>query len=287
MSWVKIDDQFVDHPKVVAAGPLAAWLYVCGLTYCGRYLTDGWIPRGQVHRLADVEDTQALADRLVSVGLWEEVDDGYLVHDYLIYNPTAQKVKAARDLNTQRQAEWRDKHRDSDGQFAVDDAQRNGSVTPLVTPLVTHDVTPPPSPSPSPSPSQIPVPVEDISGSPEREPEPAPVPNRRSDPRSKHPAIIAARAATGAKHYPPIELYDGLIQALGENPDTAKLSLCRQSWVERGYNPGAWTWATEWYATGVPTKGARASPGGNGHAMPRGEDAIEAWLKSKEGIPHG
>ena len=44
MSWIKIDDQFADHPKVLQAGPLASWLYVCGLTYSGRYLTDGWVP---------------------------------------------------------------------------------------------------------------------------------------------------------------------------------------------------------------------------------------------------
>jgi len=92
-----------------------------------------------------------------------------------------------------------------------------------------------------------------------------PAPNRRSDPRSRHPAIVAARAVTGAKHYPPLELYDGLITALGENPDAERLKTCRQAWIERGYNPRAWTWATEWYTQGVPAKGARASPSGSGN----------------------
>ncbi len=41
MSWIKIDDQFSDHPKIIEAGPLAGWLYVSSLCYCGRYLTDG------------------------------------------------------------------------------------------------------------------------------------------------------------------------------------------------------------------------------------------------------
>ena len=56
MSWIKIDDQFADHPKVLQAGPLASWMYVCGLTYAGRYLTDGFIPAGQVRKLADVDN---------------------------------------------------------------------------------------------------------------------------------------------------------------------------------------------------------------------------------------
>ena len=59
MSWVKIDDHFSDHPKVVQAGPEAAWLYICGLCYCAKYLTDGFIPKRQVKRLADVDDVTA------------------------------------------------------------------------------------------------------------------------------------------------------------------------------------------------------------------------------------
>lgn len=101
MAWVKLDDQFADHPKIIKAGPLAGWLYICGLTYCGRYLTDGYIPRGQVRKLADVDDATALADRLVAVGLWEEIEDGYVVHDYLEYNPTAEEVLATREARAE------------------------------------------------------------------------------------------------------------------------------------------------------------------------------------------
>jgi hypothetical protein len=55
MTWVKIDDGFADHPKVIEAGPMASWLFLCGLTYCSRQLTDGFIPAGQLRRLADVD----------------------------------------------------------------------------------------------------------------------------------------------------------------------------------------------------------------------------------------
>lgn len=96
MAWVKLDDQFADHPKVTEAGPLAAWLYICGLTYCSRLLTDGFIPAAQVRRLADVKSPDALAHRLVTVGLWEACEGGYRIHDYFDYQPTRERVLSTR-----------------------------------------------------------------------------------------------------------------------------------------------------------------------------------------------
>ena len=96
MPWTKLDDQFYDHPKTVAAGPEGIALFICGLSYCARQLTDGFISKAQVRRLVDVDDPWAVAERLVSVGFWKRVNDGYQVHDYLKYNPTAAQVKAQR-----------------------------------------------------------------------------------------------------------------------------------------------------------------------------------------------
>lgn len=89
---------------------------------------------------------------------------------------------------------------------------------------------------------------------------------RRSmaDPRTQHAAVQACRAVVG--RYPPKEIYDDLIAVLGEAPDLEKLKNCRKEWVKR-YNPNAWTWALEWYVTGLPAHLMRkkpAEPGGNG-----------------------
>lgn len=103
MAWVKLHDGFTDHPKVVAAGWQAAWLYVCGLTYSARYLTDGRIPKAQVKRLADLPKPQQLADRLVEVGLWE--DDGgpdYQVHGYTEWQTSAAQIEAERQAARDR-----------------------------------------------------------------------------------------------------------------------------------------------------------------------------------------
>lgn len=96
MAWLKLDDRFAHHPKVLAAGPMAAWLHICGLSYCSEYLTDGYIPDGALPILAAVDAPAQLAERLVEVGLWERADGGYRVHDYLEYNPSREQVLTAR-----------------------------------------------------------------------------------------------------------------------------------------------------------------------------------------------
>jgi hypothetical protein len=101
MPWVKLDDQFADHPKIAAAGPLASWLHVCGLCYCARFLTDGFIPNGQIRKLADLDNTVELADKLVEVGIWEKVEGGYQIHDYLEYNPSREQVLATRQARAE------------------------------------------------------------------------------------------------------------------------------------------------------------------------------------------
>ena len=41
MPWVKLDDQFFSHPKVLRAGRDARDLYLASLTFCARNKTDG------------------------------------------------------------------------------------------------------------------------------------------------------------------------------------------------------------------------------------------------------
>jgi hypothetical protein len=134
MPWIRLDDQFPDHPKVIDAGPLAAWLYVCGIGYCNRLLTDGHIPSGQVRKLADVDNAGELAATLVRVGLWEEVEGGYRIHDYLDYQPSAEQVKAERAATARRQHEWRERNKGRNGVSnavtdTVSNAPRNATVT--------------------------------------------------------------------------------------------------------------------------------------------------------------
>ncbi len=99
MAWVKLDDQFFSHPKVQRAGRDARDLYLAGLTYCARGRTDGAIPQEALRLLAamaDIDGWQTAAAKLVEVGLWEPTQGGYMVHDYLDYNPTRERIEEVR-----------------------------------------------------------------------------------------------------------------------------------------------------------------------------------------------
>lgn len=113
MAWARFDDKTHDHPKILAAGPLATHLWERAICYCAKHLTDGHIPKRAVRLLVNWEDdaddfngqppdNYALIGRLVKVGLFDEHhNDGWLVHDYLDYNPS----KAASDALRKARAE--------------------------------------------------------------------------------------------------------------------------------------------------------------------------------------
>jgi hypothetical protein len=139
MSWLKIDDGFADHPKIMAVGVQAAWLHVCGLCYCARYLTDGFIPAAQVKKLADVDEVTALVTALVTAKLWHESQGGYQINDYLEYNPAAEKVKEERAKTAKRQANFKNKGKNSqeDGNNGVSNAVSNAvtNASPVPVPV--------------------------------------------------------------------------------------------------------------------------------------------------------
>lgn len=100
MSWARIDDQYPDHPKIVAAGHAAMALDVAGICYCARFLTDGFIPEDQVPRLLTHPNPGELVGALLRVRRWETAAGGYLVHDYLDYNPTRAQALATRQARS-------------------------------------------------------------------------------------------------------------------------------------------------------------------------------------------
>lgn len=105
MAWVRIEDSVTDHPKHLKAGPAASWLWVCGLAYCQRQLSDGFIPVEAIGMIGvtGVGRCRKLADVLVGVGLFDVSVGGYRVHDYHEYNDTKEEAIARRDkLNRDR-----------------------------------------------------------------------------------------------------------------------------------------------------------------------------------------
>lgn len=110
MTWVRIDDGAPLHPKLLDAGPEAAWLWACGLAHCNRNHTDGRIAARHLPSLYpgawDPPRLLALAAVLVDVGLWERDGVDYLVHDYAHYQAeaTREAVEVRRAYERERKA---------------------------------------------------------------------------------------------------------------------------------------------------------------------------------------
>ena len=105
MSWLRIDDSFVDHPKVISLGAIPArWAFLELLSYCAKHRTEGYFPPsiGDTHRRL----TPALIARCIEVGLVDVGDSGeHRVHDFEAYNPASKDPTGA-----SRQQRWRNAH---------------------------------------------------------------------------------------------------------------------------------------------------------------------------------
>lgn len=169
MGWIRLDDRITEHPKIAAAGPLGFAMFVAGIVYCNRNLTDGFIPRSVVATLLDDEwtdyegttwtaaahsgfqgwefDCLELAEHLASIGLFHKVDGnddvtryGYRIHDYENYQPSRAQVLAEREKTASRVQRHRQKHANTDNPQAQSNAGSNAVTNAGVTdpPTPTH-----------------------------------------------------------------------------------------------------------------------------------------------------
>lgn len=98
MSWLRIEDGFLENPKITGLSDRAFRLHMAGLTYCARNLTDGQLDCVATRViLALVRAKKGHVFELNSAGLWSESGTGYVVNDYLEYNPDAATAKALRE----------------------------------------------------------------------------------------------------------------------------------------------------------------------------------------------
>ena len=100
MAWTRIDDDFHSHPKVQQAWQASRpslGLHLLAMSHCGHYLTDGCISESFVRTClpAAAARRQAVA-ALVDAGLWECEGSGWIIHDYLNFNPSREQVETDR-----------------------------------------------------------------------------------------------------------------------------------------------------------------------------------------------
>ena len=106
MSWAKVDDQLHSHDKWLDVSLAGRGLWTTVLSWVADKETDGAVPRSVV-RLHAGGQWQELAGELVAAGLWEEAQDGWTFHDYLVYNRSHTELQAERDAARERMSRRR------------------------------------------------------------------------------------------------------------------------------------------------------------------------------------
>lgn len=106
MSWVRLDDAAMDHPKILQLTDSQFRLWVKGLCYCQKHFTDGFIPS---LALTIARGRSGDTTRLCDVRLWEVVDGGYLVHDYLDWNDSREATNGRKRRAKDRKRAWAEK----------------------------------------------------------------------------------------------------------------------------------------------------------------------------------
>src|SRR5690349_15428989 len=126
MPWGRLDDSLYDHQKLddlptddasceailatlspaqlVRLASIGLWVRT--ISWSNRFLTDGLAPRSRIEKL---DGSTALADAIVGAGMFEEAAGGYLVHDFLQFNPSRAEVLEKRAEDADRQKKWREK----------------------------------------------------------------------------------------------------------------------------------------------------------------------------------
>ena len=72
-------------------------LFLVGLCYANRHLTDGFVPAGAVEVFAG-EPMQDVIAALIGAGAWTKSTGGYHVHDYNQYQPLKAQVLKKRKI---------------------------------------------------------------------------------------------------------------------------------------------------------------------------------------------
>lgn len=117
MSWLRLDDDMLDHPKWVRAirdgGSAALHLWVALCSWCSRHLTDGVVPADIVPTLTQqlrARDRSKALSALESSQLVASDEPGAIrIVDYLERNPSRAETMALRERRAKAQRDYVDR----------------------------------------------------------------------------------------------------------------------------------------------------------------------------------
>ena len=98
VTWLQLDDNMPEHPKIADLSAEAFRLHLRGLAYCARLLTDGKVPETIAQSFANSSPTpRETLDELRVKRLWKKRRNGYEIAQYLDWNPSRADVEARRE----------------------------------------------------------------------------------------------------------------------------------------------------------------------------------------------
>ena len=107
--YVQLVNGFYDNDKIrdlVRMGRAdSVGVYCMALSLCGDRLTDGFVPRRAM--LSNIGATPEQVQALVDEGMLEEVEEGWIIHDYTEHNRTKEQVLHARADAKERKSKSR------------------------------------------------------------------------------------------------------------------------------------------------------------------------------------
>jgi hypothetical protein len=103
MGWARFDDNYSTHPKVRDLSVAAELLDMRAIIAAARHDTDGVISRPTLKTIShQITRLHQRVDELVAAGRWATHPDGWVVHDFLKYNPSKAQREAQREAGRER-----------------------------------------------------------------------------------------------------------------------------------------------------------------------------------------
>lgn len=103
MTWLKNDDSFPSHRKIRRLPDGAYRLHHTAMCYAAHDETDGLIQADDIEEMQHGKRLRKHIPVLVDAGLWEPVDGGWVIHDFLDYNPSHEQLETKREADRERQ----------------------------------------------------------------------------------------------------------------------------------------------------------------------------------------
>ncbi len=109
MVWARFDDGYLNNLKVQSAGALAEHLDMRAIIYCAQNSTDGLVTPLALQIIGvGLPGVQKRVLALIAAGRWVPNEGGgWLIHDFLDFNPSKAQLDDKRTKTKERQAEYR------------------------------------------------------------------------------------------------------------------------------------------------------------------------------------